>query len=112
MVLITTMERAYRGRGFDISRWVLGSEHLPYYGAQALIACRTEERAIKAGDRLVVQDLSGAKAKLIDRNARSAPPFTVPTKDLTPALRRFAHISMLDASSETDVCISRSSTDL
>lgn len=112
MVHMTTFERAYQVRGLQVSRWVLGSEHLPYYGAQALIACRSEDRAIKAGDRLVVVDLRGDKAKLIDRNAPHAPPFRVPSNHIKPAIRRFAYLPTLDATAETDVCIAKPSVEL
>lgn len=105
---ISTMNQVYSTRELEVSRWVLGSEHLPYYGAEALLACRNEERAIKKEDRLVVREWLKNKVRLVDRNA---PHYIheLAASDVKPALRRFSLLPTIDVTSETDLCIVKSS---
>lgn len=97
-------------RKMDINRWVLGSEHLPYYGPRALLICRTEKRALKEDDRLVYEKKSGAHYVFRDRIGNAC--YKIKKEDVRSALRRFSYFSSIDVSRQTDMCIANPTEDM
>jgi hypothetical protein len=107
---IGTMAQYYEARGTEVHRYVLGSEHLTgpnSYGSKALLACRSESRAVKEIDRLLVDRWDDDDVRLLDRN--SGHTYEVPPANVQPALRRFSFLPTINATKETDLCIVRNS---
>jgi hypothetical protein len=104
----STIGRFFELRGAEVHRYVLGSEHLTgpnSYGTQALLACRSKDRAIKNIDRLVVNRWDENQVRLEDRH--NGQTYDIPPSDVRPALRRFSFLPSIDATKETDLCIAR-----
>ncbi len=89
-----------------VNRWVLGSEHLGYYGSEALLPCRSEDRALKDIDRLVFDGEDAAGIRFRDLKAPDHV-YTFPKDAVVPAIRRFSYLTSIDVTGQTDFAISR-----
>ncbi|MEE9174320.1 MAG: N-6 DNA methylase [Thermoplasmata archaeon] len=96
--------------GIDITRWVLGTEHLGFYGASALIISREPRRALRKGDRLVFDGIS--KGIVFARDRIGGEVYRFPAKDIRPALRRFSLLEAPDISGRSDFVVTRVTPDV
>jgi hypothetical protein len=73
------------------------------FGGDALIACRTEERALMKHDRLVYDEQTVETVQLRDKATGDI--FKIPKKATAPALRRFAYASQFEMTDNEDFVV-------
>jgi hypothetical protein len=87
--------RSSTGEGHSLTR----------FGGDALVCCRTEERALMKHDRLVYDGQT--KEFMQFRDKSTGDKFPVPKTAVAPALRRFAYINKFELTGDEDLVISR-----
>jgi hypothetical protein len=90
-----------------VNRWVLGSEHLDFYGSKALLACRSENRALRATDILVYRGEADGQVCLGRRDVRKD--YQFPGSTIRSAVRRFSGLTSLNIDEETDFVVAQTS---
>jgi hypothetical protein len=88
--------RSGTGEGHSLTR----------FGGDALVCCRTEERALMKHDRLIYD--GHTKDFLQFRDRSTGDKFSVPKSAVAPALRRFAYINKFELTGDEDYVISKS----
>ncbi len=86
----------YRGR-------LMKARHFAELGASALFACRQEERALRLIDRLYLESQSADKTTFRDRISGATIDYS--SREVVPALRRFAYVPNLDITTSSDFCV-------
>lgn len=87
--------RSSTGEGHSLTR----------FGGDALVCCRTEERALMKHDRLVYDGQT--KESIQFRDKSTGDKFSVPKTAVAPALRRFAYINKFELTCDEDFVISK-----
>lgn len=76
---------------------------LTRFGGDALVACRTEERALMKHDRLIYKDKTKESFHFRDKGTGDV--FVVPKDVVTAALRRFAYVNRFELTGHGDFVI-------
>jgi hypothetical protein len=97
-------------RGLRINEVYHGPDRPLKVGPKALLACRTEDRAIKAVDRLVLE--SDAANWISFRDRMSGFKVSFPRKDVSASLRRFSFLPSYDCTESTDFVVNTPSSHL
>ena len=87
--------RSNTGEGHSLTR----------FGGDALVCCRTKERALMKHDRLIYSGQTGDSFQFIDKSTGDK--FTVPKDSVAPALRRFAYMNKFELTGDEDFVISK-----
>jgi len=80
-----------------------GGHALNRFGGDALIACRTEERALRKHERLIYTGQKGRNLLFQDRVTKDT--FAIPQDVIAPALRRFPYIDKFELSGDEDFVV-------
>lgn len=99
-IRLTSIGRMTEKRDMEIHRPILAGEHLYKVGPKSMFACRTEARAIKDVDKLVLKNF--IDDLVVFRDRFSGATYEFPKRDVVPALRRFSLLQQLDITGLTD----------
>ncbi|MGB9023685.1 MAG: hypothetical protein WCC94_09665, partial [Candidatus Bathyarchaeia archaeon] len=111
--LVSTLERLAESKIMELKvaevvhgkTRVSPGHSLTRFGGDALVACRTEDRALMKHDRLVYAGASGRSILLRDRGTGDV--YKIPKSVIVPALRRFAYINRYDLTGKEDLAIAK-----
>lgn len=93
-----------------VNRWVLGSEHLDYYGSKALLISRSRDRALRASDVLIFRGMTDTEFNVTRKDTGKM--YAVPTNTVRPALRRFFELASPLLDGRTDYVVAQPSNAL
>lgn len=92
-------------REIEATECVFSGRKFFSYGPKALVISRTKERAIRKTDRLYLDRREGSNLILRDRISNST--YTLPSRIMIPAVRRFSYFRTLDITDNSDFCITQ-----
>ena len=92
-------------RQIEATECVFSGRQFFSYGPKALIISQTKERAIRKTDRLYLDRRKGPNMILRDKVSNST--YTLPSRIVIPAIRRFSYFRSLDITNSSDFCITQ-----
>jgi hypothetical protein len=90
--------------GLEMNEVYHGEDRPLELGPEAIIMCRSVERAIKGTDRLVLKKEDNHNYVFFDRFSEKSE-FEFPKPELAVALRRFPFLDSMDITGKTDFCV-------
>ena len=98
-------------RGLEVTEVYHGKYRPLQVGPKAIIACRTEERAVKNTDRLILKKETKNHIEFVDK-INPASKFVFNRSSYSDFIRRFSYLRRMDASSDTDFIVNEVTPDL
>jgi hypothetical protein len=94
-------------QGLEITEVYHGEYRPLAIGPKALLACRTEERALKATDRLVLHRSNKNSLEFKDRISPDSRRYQFASREIGACIRRFSYLTRMDITDDSDFIVTK-----